>query len=331
MWIRKQCVLAMRDKHNRNIDYMRISITDRCNLRCRYCMPEEGIEKVSMSRILKYEEIVRICRAAAGLGINKFKVTGGEPLVRKGCAELCAEMKKIPGVEQVTLTTNGQLLGEMLPELAGTGLDGINISLDSLREDRYRLITGGGNLSKTLEGIDASLNYGFKTKINCLLQKGFNEDELPDFVRMAFAKEIDVRFIELMPIGFGRPNTGLSNEAVLARLQAEWPALQPDDTVHGNGPAVYYKLPGCSGAIGLISAMHGKFCSGCNRIRLTSQGQIKPCLCYEEVRDLRPALKDGSDAALREALAEATLRKPKGHTFEDIASVERRPMSEIGG
>lgn len=321
----------MRDKHNRNIDYMRISITDRCNLRCRYCMPEEGIEKVSMSRILKYEEIIRICRAAVGLGINKFKITGGEPLVRKGCAELCAEMKKIPGVEQVTLTTNGQLLEETLPELAGTGLDGINISLDSLKEDRYRLITGGGNLSKTLEGINASLRYGFKTKINCLLQKDFNEDELLDFARMAFEKELDVRFIELMPIGFGRPDTGFSNEAVLARLQAEWPALQPDDTVHGNGPAVYYKLPERCGAIGLISAMHGKFCSACNRIRLTSQGQIKPCLCYEDGSDLRPALEDGSDAALQRALTEAILQKPEGHTFEDIASVERRPMSEIGG
>ena len=321
----------MRDRYGRDINYMRISITDRCDLRCRYCMPEEGIEKVAMSRILTYEEILRVCKAAVSLGITRFKVTGGEPLVRKGCSSFCGEMKQIPGVEQVTLTTNGQMLAGEVPALKEAGIDGINVSLDSMREDRFRWITGRGEISKTLEGIDEATRAGLKTKINCLLQKGFNEDELKDFAELAFTKGIDVRFIEIMPIGFGQPDTGLSNETVLQRLDSLYPDLVPDEHIHGNGPAVYYRRPGQAGAIGLISAMHASFCGSCNRIRLTSQGQVKPCLCYEESYDLVPALKSGDEEALRKALEEAILGKPSGHTFHDRSSVEHRSMVEIGG
>ena len=256
----------MLDRFGRNIDYMRISITDRCNLRCRYCMPAEGIEKVSMSQILTYEEILRICRAAAGLGIRKFKVTGGEPLVRKGCAGFCGELREIPGVHQVTLTTNGQLLAGEIGALQEAGIDGINISLDSLREDRYRQITCGGSLEDTLKGLDAAIASGIPTKVNCLLQRGFNEDELPRFAELAFSRGIDVRFIEIMPIGFGRPETGLSNEAVLQRLERLYPDLVRDDRIHGNGPAVYYRLGrnnSSDGSIGLISAMARSSAVGC--------------------------------------------------------------------
>ena len=320
----------MRDSFDREINYMRISVTDRCDLRCRYCMPAEGIEKVSMNRILTYEDILRICRAAVGLGINRFKITGGEPLVRKGCTNLVHEMKQIPGVEQVTLTTNGQQLPQALDELAKAGIDGLNISLDSLKEDRYRYITGGGELSNVLKAIDECVDRGIRTKINCLLQKQFNEDEITDFAAFAFEKGIDVRFIEIMPVGYGNPDTGISNDEVLQMLREKYPRLEEDKTVHGNGPAVYYRLPGKNGAIGLISAMHHCFCGSCNRIRLTSQGLIKPCLSYEEGVDLRPAL-DAGEEVIKKALEEAVRRKPQEHTFRDRASVEPRAMSQIGG
>lgn len=320
----------MIDGYGRTIDYMRISVTDRCDLRCRYCMPAEGIEKVAMSRILTYEEILRICRVAVEIGIRRFKITGGEPLVRKGCTSLVREMKQIPGVEQVTLTTNGQQLAEKIDELAEAGIDGLNISMDSLREERYAYVTGGGDLRRTLEAIDKSIGTGIKTKINCLLQKQFNEDEIADFAAFAFAKDIDVRFIEIMPVGYGNPDAGLSNDEVLAVLKERYPQLEQDETVHGNGPAVYYRLPGKDGAIGLISAMNHNFCSSCNRIRLTSQGLVKPCLCYEDGVDLMQALAEGDDA-LKAALEEAVRSKPAGHSFHDRTTVETKAMSQIGG
>ncbi len=321
----------MLDQYGREINYMRISITDRCNLRCRYCMPAEGIEKVPMDRILTYEEILRICRNAVGMGISRFKITGGEPLVRRGCTDLIREMKKIPGVEQITATTNGQQPLEMIAELADAGIEGLNISLDSLREDRYAFITGGGELNKTLRTIDKSISSGIRTKINCLLQKQFNEDEIQDFAAFAFEKGIEVRFIEIMPVGFGNPESGLSNDEVLEKLQERYPELEKDETTRGNGPAVYYRLPEKSGAIGLISAMNHSFCESCNRIRLTSQGLVKPCLCYEDGVDLKGALAEDSDEALRAALEEAIRIKPAGHTFHDRNTVEPKAMSQIGG
>lgn len=294
-------------------------------------MPAEGIEKVPMDRILTYEEILRICEAATGMGISRFKITGGEPLVRRGCIDLIREMKKIPGVEQITATTNGQQPPEMIGELADAGIEGLNISLDSLREERYAYITGGGELSKTLRAIDKSISEGIRTKVNCLLQKQFNEDEIPDFAAFAFEKGIEVRFIEIMPVGFGDPDVGISNDEVLKKLLETYPRLEKDETVRGNGPAVYYRLPDKGGAIGLISAMNHSFCSGCNRIRLTSQGLVKPCLCYEDGVDLRAALAEESDGALKAALEEAIRSKPAGHTFHDRTTVEPKAMSQIGG
>jgi len=321
----------MKDRYDREIEYMRVSITDRCNLRCRYCMPAEGIEKISMSQILTFEEIVRVCKQAVSLGINKFKITGGEPLVRRGCPDLIGLIKSVAGVEQVTLTTNGQLLGEYLDELIDAGVDGINVSMDSLDPDRYREMTRGGELGPVLSSIDAAVAAGLRTKVNCLIQKGCNEDEIVGFGQMAFDSGIDVRFIETMPVGFADAQAGVSNEEVLDRLQRYWPDLAPDDGVHGNGPAVYYHIPGQPGAVGLISALHGKFCNECNRIRLTSQGMLKPCLCYDDTIDLLSVLREGTDEDVREVLASAVMEKPGGHCFEDRKLSEGDSMVQIGG
>ena len=265
----------MVDKYGRKIEYMRVSITDRCDLRCRYCMPE-GCEKVSMSQILTYEEIVRICKASSELGISRIKITGGEPFVRLGCTDLIKEIKALDGIEEVTVTTNGQTLERYIGELKNIGIDGINISLDTLDPERFEYITGRGKLDKTLKAVELAAESGIKTKINTLLQKEFNEDELSDIASLAFGYGIDVRFIEMMPVGAADAGTGLSNPEVLRKLMEIWPDLEPDKSTHGNGPAVYYKRPGVQGGIGLISAMHGKFCRYCNRVRLTSQGQLKP-------------------------------------------------------
>ncbi len=320
----------MIDRYGRKIEYMRISITDRCNLRCRYCMPD-GIEKVSMDRILTYEDFLRICRAAVNLGITRFKVTGGEPLVRLGCPEFISSLKKIPGVEQVTLTTNGIALEQYIDELADAGLDAVNVSLDTMDSDKFRYITQCGDITAVMRGIEAAAEKGIRTKINCVPQKGFNDGEISDFAEFAFAKGIDVRFIELMPVGSADSDTGVSNDYVLEVLKDIYPELEPDSSIHGNGPAVYYHIPGRAGGIGLISAMHNVFCDKCNRLRLTSQGLIKPCLAYADVVDLRPVLS-GTDEDIQNKLIEAIQMKPEKHCFnDDENNAERRSMSQIGG
>ena len=310
---------------------MRVSITDRCDLRCSYCMPE-GCEKVPMAQILTYEEIERICRVAAGLGISRIKITGGEPFVRLGCTDLIRSIKAIAGIEEVTVTTNGQTLSKYIDELKDIGIDGINISLDTLDPEKYAQITGRGELAKTLRSLELSANSGIRTKVNCILQKGCNEDELFDLAGLAFKYGIDVRFIEEMPVGAGKLRAGISNDDVLKKLKERWPDLEPDESIHGNGPAVYYKRSGVPGAIGLISPIHGVFCAECNRIRLTSQGKIRPCLCYDTEIDIVPALA-GTDAALADALREAILAKPESHCFNDkgFEGAESRLMSQIGG
>ena len=323
----------MVDKYGRKIEYMRVSITDRCDLRCRYCMPE-GCEKVSMSQILTYEEIVRICKASSELGISRIKITGGEPFVRLGCTDLIKEIKALDGIEEVTVTTNGQTLERYIGELKNIGIDGINISLDTLDPERFEYITGRGKLDKTLKAVELAAESGIKTKINTLLQKDFNEDELSDIASLAFRYGIDVRFIEMMPVGAADAGAGLSNPEVLRSLKEIWPDLEPDESIHGNGPAVYYKRPGVQGSIGMISAMHGKFCRYCNRVRLTSQGQLKPCLSYDTGTDLMPFLK-GTDDELKEAIRKAIYEKPEAHCFGDSDSsgvhAEHRLMSQIGG
>ena len=325
----------MKDQYQRNIDYMRVSVTDRCNLRCRYCMPKD-IELLPMEEILSFEEILEIIHQAASLGIRKIKITGGEPLVRKNCTGLIAKIRETEGIEKVTLTTNGILLPEYIEDLKAAGIDGINISLDTLRKDRFQEITGFDALDQVLAGIDASLNAGIRTKINTVLQKGVNDGEWQDLMLLAKDRPLDVRFIEMMPIGYGAVSTGVSDIELRSKIRELYPGTEEDHTAHGNGPAVYVRIPGFCGGVGFIAAINEKFCKDCNRIRLTSAGRIKPCLCYGDSFDLREILrtKEGPerDALLKETLQKAITYKPKEHCFEAKSSVtEKKKMSQIGG
>ncbi len=324
----------MKDAVGRTITYMRISITDRCNLRCRYCMPN-GIETVPMGDLLTYEEILEVCREAVSLGITRFKITGGEPLVRKGCCELIGQIKALPGVEEVTLTTNGILLDQYLPALLQAGIDGVNISLDTLRRDRYQEITKFDQLPAVLRGIETCAKAGVKTKVNCVLQRGANDDEWEELLVLARDRKIDVRFIELMPIGEGRIEQGIPGEELLERIRSKYPNVTEDSTVHGNGPAKYYRIPGFKGSVGFISAVHGIFCASCNRIRMTSTGDIKPCLCYGDHVSLRETLRSGDEDRLgqvRALLQQAIWKKPEMHCFSAPQEItENKKMAQIGG
>ncbi len=325
----------MKDGFGREIDYMRISITERCNLRCRYCMPD-GIIQVPMNDILTYEEIIRVCHAAAGAGIHKLKITGGEPLVRDGCPELIGELKAVTGIEQVTMTTNGVLLAELLPELLDNGLDAVNISLDTMDRDAYQQITGRDELPRVVEGIKKAIESGIPVKANVVLQRGINEGEWKNLAEMTRKYSLDVRFIEMMPIGYGKEYQTIYNEDVLRKLKGIEPGLCADSSVHGNGPAVYYRIPGAKGSIGFISAMHGKFCGNCNRLRLTSMGKLKPCLCFGDSIDLRKILresdKESVDKLLYQTVLEAIRMKPEQHKFEVVSDItEQKQMVQIGG
>ena len=325
----------MKDQFNRTIEYMRISITDRCNLRCRYCMPN-GVEQVGMSELLTFEEIGETAAMAASLGITKIKITGGEPLVRRGCAGLVDMLKSTPGIEQVTLTTNGTLLMDNLEDLLHAGIDGINVSLDTLIPDKFRLITGFDSLDNVLKGIEAAVKTGVQVKVNSVLQRGVNDNEWNDLVCLSKDLPLDVRFIEMMPIGEGASFESIGNDEILQKLKNEYSGVSDDSVIHGNGPAVYVKIPGFRGSIGFISAIHGKFCGSCNRIRLTSMGKLKPCLCYGDSVDIRYILReyDGQErkSRLREAISNAILLKPEQHCFEDNGMItEHAKMSAIGG
>ena len=323
----------LRDQYDRIINYMRISITDRCNLRCTYCMPD-GISCVPMRELLSYEEITRVCTQAAALGIDRFKVTGGEPLVRKQCSALIAMIKKIPGVSQVTLTTNGILLEKYLGELLDAGLDAVNISLDTMDREQYRAITGSDELNRVLSSIDAAAQR-LPVRINCVVQDGINENAPEALALLAKDRNVDVRFIEIMPIGYGRERKSIPNTEILRRLEDVYGKAAVDEKTHGNGPAIYYRLNGFKGSIGFISAVHGKFCDSCNRLRLTSTGEIKPCLCYGQTIPLKEILRDGrpdQDRRIREKIREAALSKPRMHCFENREEItEDKKMAQIGG
>lgn len=321
----------MKDLQGRTIEYMRVSITDRCNLRCKYCMPE-GIRLLPMDELLTFEEILKVCRQAAVLGIRKFKVTGGEPLVRKGCSELIRELKKVPGVEQVTMTTNGILLNENLGELLNAGLDAVNISLDTLDKRRYEEITGFDKLGSVLSAIDAAADSGLRVKVNAVLQSGVNEGEWRKLLEFARDRMVDVRFIEMMPIGYGKQCGLVSNEELLEKVKEAYPGVEKDDRIHGNGPAVYYQIPGFQGNVGFISAIHGVFCDSCNRIRMTATGDLKPCLCYQDSLSVKKAVRNGSDDEVRDMIRRTILMKPRKHCFEQMQNVtEHKKMVQIGG
>lgn len=321
---------------------MRVSITDRCNLRCKYCMPD-GIEWIPMEEILTLEEIVEVCRQAAKLGIRKIKVTGGEPLVRLGCPDLIKMLKEVPGIEQVTLTTNGVLLPKYAKELARNGLNAVNVSMDTLNEEKYAQITGRMALKEVLRGIEVMESLGIPVKINAVpqqiivggKQEGVSEEQKQEWfqlVELARDRSLDVRFIEMMPLGHGKEFQPVSNEELLTHLREKYGETQPESKVHGNGPAVYYKIPGFKGSIGFISAIHGKFCNQCNRIRLTSTGMIKPCLCYADSISLKESLRAGKNEEVRALLEQAILQKPHSHCFDKWETVtEQREMAKIGG
>lgn len=296
----------------REIDYLRVSVTDRCNLRCRYCMPG-GVPSVEHAEVLRYEELLRLCGLAAGLGIHAFKVTGGEPLVRRDCMSFLAELKKLRGVEQVTLTTNGILLPDHLEALRTAGVDGINVSLDTLDDGLYSSLTGAPPGTAALVWRAA--------------------EGIVELTAAADTVPADIRFIELMPIGAGKGRKGLPASEALERLRTRWPDLEPTGERRGNGPARYYGSTSLRARVGLISAVSRAFCSSCNRVRLTSTGELKPCLCYGGGTDLRALLRNGgTDRALREAMACCILQKPDAHGFgEGGAVTEARGMHEIGG
>ena len=335
----------MIDSFGRNIDYMRISITDRCNLRCRYCMPD-GVEWLPMADILSYEEIGRVCRAAARLGIRHLKITGGEPLVRKGCPELIGSLKTIPGIEAVTITTNGILLEQHLDRLKLAGVDGINVSLDTLDRRQFADLTGFDRLDQVLSGIRRAVDAGFKVKVNAVsLKLDRDGDGSYGWERLAgLAREypLDVRFIEMMPIGYGKQFETVDHQKLLEQMRQVFPDMEMDTAKHGFGPAVYYRVPGFQGSLGLISAIHGKFCGQCNRVRLTSTGYLKTCLCYEDGVDLRPVLRgadtgaedgpDGGGQELCRVMEQTIYGKPGAHCFEEPErSTEGHNMSSIGG
>lgn len=321
----------MLDKYNRNINYMRISLTDRCNLRCVYCRPD-NMQMVEHSEILRYEEILRVARCAVELGITRFKITGGEPLVRKGAVDFIAKLKKIDGVEQVTLTTNGMLLEQYLPQLLDAGLDGINISLDTLNSDAYAQITGGGSLSPVLKAIEAAVGAGIKCKLNSVSLTRLHAGELLSLVDFAKKLHLPLRFIELMPLACNKQLASYSGTEVRNVLHNSGYRLVPLQKQLGNGPALYYEASkdGQKQIIGFIEPLHVKFCGACNRVRITSTGQLKPCLYSNSTLDLRQLLRSGSsDSELMEALQQAIYDKPMGHHFEDAPGAFN--MNEIGG
>ena len=322
----------MFDSTRREIHYLRLSVTDLCNLRCRYCMPD-GVEKLEREAVLTYEEFLRLAALFAQCGIDTVRVTGGEPLVRKNVAQLVAGLKDIPGIRKVTMTTNGILLAHQLPALLAAGLDSVNISLDTLRPEVFRQITARDEFAAVQAGLQAALESGIPVKLNCVPQAGVNEGELEDLAALAENRPLQVRFIEMMPIGYGAAMPCISGPEMRQRFARRWPELQPlTEAAFGDGPAVYYTVPGWQGSIGFIAAVHGKFCASCNRVRLTSQGFLRPCLASEAGCDLRALLRSGaSDAALLQAIRETIWAKPREHHFEDSSMPATRGMYRIGG
>ena len=319
----------MRDRFGRDINYLRISLTDRCNLRCEYCMPEDGIKnKIPHCDMLSLEEIYRITEAFVSLGVDKIRFTGGEPLVRLGAVDLIKRVNALKGVREVTLTTNGIVLNDYLDELLDAGVKRLNISLDTLDPEKYREITRGGDINRVLAAIDNARAKGIKPiKINTVLIGGFNDDEIPDLVEMTRDGAMDVRFIELMPIGeaagFAKSRF-ISNEEVLRRIP-ELLAIDRDDP---SSPATYYRLPDGKGKVGLINPISCKFCTNCNRVRLTATGKLKLCLHSNREIDLKSVLREGGD--LREAIREAILTKEEEHHLENQEYISRN-MNQIGG
>lgn len=328
--------ISLLDGFSRPINYLRISVTDKCNLRCIYCMPEGGLPWLRRDEILTYEEIAAIVRAAASVGVRTIRLTGGEPLLRRDVSRLVAAIAATPGIDDIALSTNGLLLESQLSELAAAGLRRVNISLDTLRPDRFQAIARRPGLDGVLRAIDAAINAGLgPIKLNCVVMRAKNDDELIEFARLTRARPIFVRFIEVMPV---LENAGLqrdayvSSEEILERIAGDGellPVRGPD----GNGPARYFAFPGAAGAVGVISPLSHEYCERCNRVRLTADGRLRLCLFGDHGIDLRSPLRAGATTAeIAGLLRSAMLIKPERHHLRLGESGSRmRAFSEIGG
>ena len=334
----------MKDGHGRTIDYLRISVTDRCNFRCIYCMPEEGVCPLSHFDILRIEEIARVVRVAAGMGVRSVRLTGGEPLVRRGIVDLVREVARTPGIENVSMTTNGALLPALADDLRQAGLSRVNISLDTMDADQFRFVTRRGELGQTLSGIEAALAAGFDpVKVNAVTVRRLDQDFLA-FARLSADRPLHVRFIEYMPVGKSAgvdgcgwgPQDVVPSEEVFARINEQaaeqgLPLLEPADGHEpvGWGPARYYRFPDALGTVGFISPLSNHFCGRCNRLRLTADGKLRPCLFSDREFDVRGVVRgDGGDAAVRDVFLEALGAKPAAH-HDQVGTA--RGMSQIGG
>ena len=317
------------DGFQRGISYLRISVTDRCNLRCIYCMPSEGVELVSHDDILSFEEILLAVRAAVALGIDKIRITGGEPLVRSGIVELVSMIAAVKGVKDISMTTNGILLAKFAEQLVDAGLNRVNISLDTLKYQRFKEITRTGTLADTLKGLEAAKAAGLSpVKINMVPMRGVNDDEVIDFARMTLTSGWHVRFIELMPLN---RQAEFVPSHILQRQIEQLGPLAPFFGIAGNGAARYYTLPNATGTIGFISPVSEPFCEGCNRLRLSAAGTVFPCLFSADGIDIRTPIRGGANVeAVKHLLTTAIAAKPMKHNLTGGGPVDKK-MSSIGG
>ncbi len=328
--------IQLTDSYGRKINYLRLSVTDRCNLRCQYCMPEQGVGHKEHHEILRYEELLRIARAAVAIGIEKVRITGGEPLVRAGIIPFLSQLAAIPGLHHLALTTNGLLLPELAVDLHLAGVQRLNISLDSLRPDRFALITRGGDVNMALEGIGAAFGAGFPPpKINMVVMRGINDDELFDFAALTISHGVTVRFIEYMPAIADDhwPDRTVAGQELLDRLSTRYRLESVDKGVYA-GPSRDFRIIGAPGTIGIITAISGHFCNECNRIRVTADGRMRGCLFNDETLDLRPILNRNDDHLLQETLKGMISRKPQQHGIEPgqrTVPHTHFTMSGIGG
>lgn len=323
----------MRDAQGRRIEYLRLAITDKCNLRCLYCMPEGGVDVLKHEELLSFEEILRVVRLMVALGVHAVRLTGGEPMARRGCLALARRLKSIEGIDRLAMTTNGLLLKGRMAEVRDAGIGDLNISIDTLDPAAYARMTRGGDVREVLSSIREALGLGLRIKLNAVPVRGLNDAGLCDLAALAREWPVDVRFIELMPVGCVSALTPVPTDEVRAIIEAEFGPLAQDGASHGMGPAVYGKPKGFQGSIGFIGAVSHEFCEGCNRVRLTPEGVLKLCLNHRNGVDLRALLRGGaSDDALRQAIREAVWQKPARHGFsEDIDDRETRGMNQIGG
>lgn len=328
--------MGLEDGYFRTVNYLRISITDKCNLRCIYCMPAEGIKLKAHEELLRFEELTELVKVAAELGVTKVRLTGGEPLVRKNMVSFVEAIAQVPGIDDIALTTNGVLLPKLGPALKQAGLKRVNVSLDSLQPARFRWITRVGEWIDTWAGIETALELGFDpVKINMVVIRGVNDDEILDFVDLTYRYPLHVRFIEFMPIGTsdGWAQKRLVPYAEIKEIIEKRVELIPVKSVKGNGPAKYYQLPGTKGTVGFISPITNHFCQHCNRLRLTAEGKLRPCLHSSWEIDLKASLRAGaSREQLAELFREAIRRKPQHHTMSDDGWQDQpRMMYQIGG